>query len=69
MTDWTPCSLDLDLSFLGSGQFNAEIYKDGMNADLYAADYAAETRQVTSADKLMVKMAPGGGWVGRFTIK
>jgi alpha-glucosidase len=69
MTDWTPRSLELELSFLDNGKYEAEIYKDGLNADVYAADYAAETRQVTSSDKLMVKMAPGGGWVGRFTIK
>jgi alpha-glucosidase len=69
MTDWTPRSLELELSFLGNGNFEAEIYKDGLNADVYAADYATEKRQVTSDDKLSVKMAPGGGWVGWFRKK
>lgn len=67
MTDWTPRSLELDLSFLGSGEFITEIYKDGMNADVYASDYAVESGNVTSIDKLTIKMAPGGGWVGWFT--
>ncbi len=69
MTDWTPRSLELDLSFLGSGNFEAEIYKDGINADVYASDYATEKMRVASSDKLSVKMAPGGGWVGWFTMK
>jgi alpha-glucosidase len=69
MTDWTPRSLELDLSFLGSGNFEAEIYKDGVNADVYASDYATEKKLVTSTDKLTIKMEPGGGWVGWFTMK
>jgi alpha-glucosidase len=69
MTDWTPRSLDLDLSFLGSGYFEAEIYKDGINADVYASDYATEKKQVSPGDKLTIEMAPGGGWVGWFRRK
>jgi alpha-glucosidase len=69
MTDWTPRSLELDLSFLGKGNFEAEIYKDGINADAYAADYATEKKQVSGSDNLTVKMAPGGGWVGAFKMK
>jgi alpha-glucosidase len=69
MTDWTPRSLELDLSFLGEGNFDAEIYKDGINADVYASDYATEKKRVTSTDKLTFKMAPGGGWVGWFKPK
>jgi alpha-glucosidase len=69
MTDWTPRSLELDLSFLGSGKYEAVIYKDGMNADVYASDYATEKIQVSGSDKITVKMAPGGGWVGWFTVK
>ncbi len=64
MTDWTPRSLELDLSFLGNGNFEAEIYKDGINANVYAADYATEKKQVSGTDKITVNMAPGGGWVG-----
>jgi len=66
MTDWTPRSVDLDLSFLSEGMYEAEIYRDGINADLYAADYARDTALVTRTDKFAVKMAPGGGWVAHF---
>jgi alpha-glucosidase len=65
MTDWTPRTLDVDLSFLGTGKFKAEIYKDGINADAYAADYKKELQEFTAKTKLQIKMAPGGGWVAR----
>ena len=38
-------------------------WKDGINADKHAADFAQETVQVTSGSIVSVKMAPGGGWV------
>lgn len=66
MTDWTPRSLQVDLSFLEEGSYNAEIYMDGTNADVYASDYRKESIQVTRNDKLTLKMAPGGGWVAHF---
>jgi alpha-glucosidase len=69
MTDWTTRSLELDLSFLGNGKYKAEIAKDGINADVYAADYKMDSLQVTASDHITVKMAPGGGWVGRFRLE
>ena len=33
MTNWTARDLDVDLSFLGSGAYQADIYHDGSNAD------------------------------------
>jgi alpha-glucosidase len=69
MTDWTSRTLDLDLSFLGPGEYTAEIYRDGTNSDVYAADYKSELRKITSSDKLQIKMAPGGGFVAHFKTK
>lgn len=66
MTDWTPRSMDLDLSFLGDGKYAVEIYKDGINADLYASDYKREVQELTKNEGLQIKMAPGGGWVAHF---
>jgi alpha-glucosidase len=68
MTDWTPRSVDLDLSFLSEGRYEVEIYRDGINADQYAADYARDSVQVTRNDRLVVNMAPGGGWVAHFRV-
>ena len=33
LTNWTPRELDLDLSFLGEGDYTLELFKDGINAD------------------------------------
>ncbi len=69
MTDWTPRAFQIDLSFLGSGNYEAEIYKDGINADQYAADYAVEKKEVNNSGKISLRLAPGGGWVARFRKK
>lgn len=65
MTDWTPRDLTIDLSFLGEGSYEAEIFSDGINADREATDYRKETRTITSKDKLNIHLAPGGGWTAR----
>jgi alpha-glucosidase len=66
MTDWTPRTLELDLSFLGDGKYTAVIYQDGMNADQIASDYKTSRQTFTAQSKLQIKMAPGGGWVAHF---
>lgn len=37
MTDWTPRELELDLSFIGNGNYDVESFADGINADRAAA--------------------------------
>jgi alpha-glucosidase len=66
MTNWTPRELTIDLSFLGDGEYQAAIFRDGINADRDATDYKKETMIVTSRDKLTVKLMNGGGWAARF---
>mgnify|MGYP000296738572 FL=1 len=58
MTDWTPRDCTIDLSFLGEGSYEAEIFSDGINADREATDYKKEVRTVTSGDKLNIHMHP-----------
>lgn len=67
MTDWSPRELTVDLSFLGWRNYNAEIYQDGPNAHRVGNDYTKIVRQVTSKDKLQIRLAPGGGWAARIT--
>ena len=69
MTNWTPRDCTIDLSFLGEGSYEAEIFSDGINADREATDYKKEVRIVTAKDKLNVQLAPGGGWTARITKK
>ncbi len=69
MTDWTPRTLGIKLDFLADGAYEAEIYRDGINADRYASDYRKEVRQVGRGDIMNLSLAPGGGWAARITKK
>jgi alpha-glucosidase len=66
MTDWTAREVPLDLGFLGSGRWTLDAFEDGPNADRYGADWRRDRRGVDAADRLAIRMAPGGGWLGRF---
>lgn len=61
MTDWEARTVELDLSFLGDGNYQAEIYKDGVNAEKAARDYVKQTMTIGTDKKLTINMAPGGG--------
>jgi alpha-glucosidase len=65
MTNWTPRELTLDFSFLGAGNYQAVVFKDGINADRDGTDYKKEVIKITSGDKLKIQLAPGGGWAAR----
>lgn len=69
MTNWTPRDLVIDFSFLDDGIYEAEIFKDGINADRDATDYKREVITVTKNDKLTVSLSNGGGWVARIYPK
>lgn len=65
LTDWNRRTLTLDLSFLGEGDYKAEIFRDGINADRAACDYKKIVVPVPADRKLQVEMAPGGGYAAR----
>jgi alpha-glucosidase len=65
MTNWTPRELTIDFSFLGAGTYEADIFKDGINASRDATDYKREVLKVSSADLIKINLAPGGGWAAR----
>ncbi|MTI38720.1 glycoside hydrolase family 97 catalytic domain-containing protein, partial [Fulvivirga lutimaris] len=62
MTDWDARSLELDLSFLGDGDYTMEVFKDGINAGMFAEDYKKETTTVQKDAKVKVELSSGGGW-------
>ncbi|MCW0484538.1 glycoside hydrolase family 97 protein [Gaoshiqia sediminis] len=66
LTNWDARSLTVDLSFLPEGQYKAEIFSDGINADRDATDYKREEKLLTNKDKLVIQLAPAGGWAARF---
>ena len=65
MTDWDARSMVLDLSFLPEGEYEVELYRDGANAYRTARDYRKENISLPADKKLVVKMAPGGGFAAR----
>jgi alpha-glucosidase len=66
ITDWDARELDVPLSFLGSGAYDAEIYADGPNAAAQPKDSVVEKRRVDARTVLKLKLAPGGGSAIRF---
>jgi alpha-glucosidase len=65
MNDWTPRSVDIDLSFLPDGTFTMDAYQDGVNADRDASDYRKTVTSVNRSTKLKLQLASGGGWAAR----
>ncbi len=68
ITDEEGRDLDLPLSFLDAGaRYRAEIYRDGDGADFRTNPraIAIEKRNVTAADRMKLRMAPGGGFAIR----
>ena len=53
-------------SFLGKGQWKADIFADGPNADRAGIDYARSAATVKPTDALTLKLAPGGGYAAKF---
>ena len=62
MTDWTPRDLTLDLSFLGEGNYTADIFSDGVNALKDGTDYKHTTQNVNAKSRLAIHLSSGGGW-------
>ena len=72
MNNWQARDLTVDLSLLiKMNETNnkleklngrANIFADGINADREATDYKHTQRQINSDDKLLIHLAPGGGW-------
>ena len=69
MTDWNARDLSLDLSFLGEGDYEMTVYRDGINADRAACDYVKETLAVPASRKVTVHLAPGGGYAAKIVKK
>lgn len=65
LTNWDSRDMELDLSFLGEGEYKAEIFEDGINADRVGKDYKRKVIPVPTNRRLKIHMAPGGGHVMR----
>lgn len=65
LTNWDAREMELDLSFLGEGDYKLKLFKDGINADRAACDYKKEIITVPADRKLKIRMAPGGGYAAK----
>lgn len=55
--------IEIPLTFLGRNKYEAHIYADAQDADEDATKVSESKMNVTSKNKLKIKMAPGGGYV------
>lgn len=69
MTNWTSRELTLDFSFLDEGEYEAVVFRDGINANRDATDYKKEVIKLRSVDKLTIDLSNGGGWAARIEKK
>ena len=54
-------------SFLGEGEWKAEMFRDAEGEGADARDYVHETKTVKAGDVLTFKMSSGGGFIVRFS--
>jgi alpha-glucosidase len=64
MTDWTTREVEVDLGFMGEGDWEIEYVADGVNADRYPSDYVLNKEKLKNK-KLKISMAPGGGYAAK----
>ncbi len=63
LTGWTPRTLDVDLSLLDPGrEYTATLLADDGRSAAEPARYVLSTQRVTSATRLQIPVAPGGGF-------
>lgn len=58
-------TVEVDLGFLGDGDFTVEIFRDGPNAARYGRDYLREILPLNEARTWKIDMAPAGGFALR----
>ena len=62
LCNWDARDVEVDFSFLCGGEWEASLFKDGVNAGHNAEDYAIEHFQVTPSTRKTVHFASGGGF-------
>jgi alpha-glucosidase len=61
ITNWDARDLEIPLSFLPPGRFQARIFADGADADKHPTSVSLSTKPVEKGTSLKVHLAPGGG--------
>lgn len=68
LTNWTPRDLEIPLDFL-SGDYQGEIFADGMNAAKVAQDYQITQQPANAQTVLKLHLASGGGFAVKLLKK
>jgi len=55
------------LGFLGKGEYEAQIFSDGPDAEAVGTSMTISSKHVKSSDKLNAHLVPGGGLAVIFT--
>ena len=65
ITNWTPRTLDVPLTFLGEGEFTLSLNADGSMDEEQPNKITESQQSATATTTLKVSLAPGGGFIGR----
>ena len=68
MTNWASRQITIPLSFLGDGEYIAEIYSDASDANAFPKHVTIEKKTVNRTTSLTLDLASGGGCAIRFTL-
>jgi alpha-glucosidase len=61
MTNWDARDMEIPLNFLGQGEFEAQIFSDGADADKVPTNVTIGRKHVKAGDTITIHLAPGGG--------
>lgn len=68
ISNWKEREINVPLDFLSrDSEYELEAFQDGVNAGSRAKDYKRLEKKINSGETLQIKMAEGGGWVGKFS--
>ena len=69
MTDWDRRTVEVPLTFLGDGAWEATLWSDGANADRIGTDYRRRVADAEASGTIRLDLAAGGGAVVRLRRK
>ncbi len=67
ITNWNARTMTIPLSFLGTGNYTAEIYSDAADAATYPKHTSISKQPVNNKTVLQAKLVSGGGYAVRIT--
>lgn len=69
MNSWDPVSFEVKTDFLGKGTYTVIKAEDGINAVRNPSDFRITRKNCVSGDSITIQLAPGGGFIARFTLQ